>query len=60
MVLPLTTDLDKVSEQLFALTTRGGQEYCGMVIQHAADGLAWTPSASDLKAIFIAGNEPFT
>ena len=60
MVLPLTTDLDKVSEQLFALTTRGGQEYCGMVIQTATDSLAWSKSNDDLKVIVIAGNEPFT
>jgi len=26
MILPLTTDLDKVSEELFALTTNGGQD----------------------------------
>ena len=36
-VLPLTTDLDKVSEQLFALTTNGGQEYCGQVIEVATN-----------------------
>ncbi len=60
MILPLTTDLDKVSEELFALRTRGGAEYCGMVIQAATDGLAWSKSEGDLKVIFIAGNEPFT
>jgi len=27
-VLPLTTDLDRVSEELFALRTNGGSEYC--------------------------------
>src|SRR5213075_3096371 len=31
-VLPLTTDLDRVSEELFALLTNGGSEYCGQVI----------------------------
>ena len=60
MVLPLTTDLDKVSEELFALKTRGGQEYCGMVIQAATDSLAWSQDKDDLKVIVIAGNEPFT
>jgi len=59
-VLPFTTDLDKVSEQLFALTTQGGEEYCGMVIRAATQGLAWSSSPRDLKVIFIAGNEPFT
>lgn len=60
MVLPLTTDLDKVSEELFALKTNGGQEYCGAVIQAATGSLAWSQDNGDLKVIFIAGNEPFT
>ncbi len=60
MVVPFTTDLDRVSEQLFALNTRGGDEYCGAVIKSATEGLAWSPSSRDLKVIFIAGNEPFT
>jgi hypothetical protein len=60
MVLSLTDDLDKVSEELFALKTRGGQEYCGTVIQKAVQGLSWSTSNDDLKTIFIAGNEPFT
>jgi hypothetical protein len=60
MILPLTTDLDEVSKQLFALTTKGGDEYCGKVIRAAVEGLAWSKSSDDLKLIFIAGNEPFT
>jgi hypothetical protein len=59
-VLPLTTDLDAVSEELFALTTNGGDEYCGWVIQDAVAQLAWSDREDDLKVIFIAGNEPFT
>ncbi|HEX7808266.1 MAG TPA: vWA domain-containing protein [Thermoanaerobaculia bacterium] len=59
-VLPFTTDLDKVSEELFALKTNGGQEYCGQVIGEAVSGLQWSASANDLKVIFIAGNEEFT
>lgn len=60
LVLPLTIDLDKVSEQLFALKTNGGSEYCGHVIRDAVRGLEWSKSNKDFKAIFIAGNEPFT
>ena len=60
MILPLTTDLDKVSEELFALRTNGGQEYCGMVIKRSIEELIWSDSLNDYKAIFIAGNEPFT
>lgn len=59
-VVPLTTDLDKISEELFRLRTSGGEEYCGWVIQRAVEELAWNPSANVYKAIFIAGNEPFT
>jgi len=59
-VVALTTDLDKVSENLFKLTTNGGEEYCGTVIQKATGGLQWSDHKDDYKAIFIAGNEPFT
>lgn len=60
LVLPLTDDLDRISEELFALTTNGGSEYCGHVIKNAVAALDWSNSDRDLKAIFIAGNEPFT
>jgi hypothetical protein len=59
-VVPLTTDLDKISEELFALKTSGGDEYCGQVIKEATEKLNWSRSPNDLKVIFIAGNEPFT
>jgi cell division protein FtsB len=59
-VVPLTNDLDKVSEGLFALTTSGGDEYCGQVIGEAIKRLDWTKEPNNYKAIFIAGNEPFT
>ncbi len=59
-VLHLTTDLDKVSEQLFALKTNGGSEFCGKVIKAAVEELHWRKSNETLKVIFIAGNEPFT
>ncbi len=60
MIVPLTDDLDKISEELFALKTNGGEEYCGHVIQAATKELKWSPSNDDLKLIFIAGNEAFT
>jgi len=60
MIVPLTTDLDQISEELFKLSTYGGDEYCGRVIQSALDGLQWSRSADDYKVIVIAGNEPFT
>jgi len=60
MILPLTTDLDRVSQELFALGTRGGAEFCGMVIDRATKNLQWSSSNEDMKVIFIAGNERFT
>ena len=60
MVSNLTTDLDRISEELFRLTTNGGSEYCGMVIDKAVDGLLWSRSNDVLKVIYIAGNEEFT
>ena len=60
MVSDLTTDLDKISEELFQLTTDGGSEYCGMVIDRAAERLSWSRARDVLKVIYIAGNEPFT
>lgn len=59
-IVPLTTDLDKVSEALFKLSTNGGNEYCGAAISHALGELEWSASPKDLKLIYIAGNEPFT
>jgi hypothetical protein len=60
MVLGLTADLDSVSQELFALKTEGGDEYCGQVIQSAVSGMRWNNSNNDYKLIIIAGNEPFT
>ncbi len=59
LIVPLSTDLDKISEELFKLVTDGGDEYCGMVIQKAVEQLEWT-EGDHFRAIFIAGNEPFT
>jgi hypothetical protein len=59
-VVPLTDDLDKLSEALFGLTTSGGDEYCGQVIDEAITRLDWSKKPGGYKAIFIAGNEPFT
>jgi hypothetical protein len=58
-LVPLSTDLDLISQQLFAITTSGGSEYCAGVISKALDELNWSNSSEDLKMIYIAGNEPF-
>ena len=59
-IQPLSTDLDKISEELFALKTNGGEEYCGWVIKDAVANLAWSSDPHVYRAILIAGNEPFT
>ncbi len=59
-VVDFSTDLDLISEQLFALKTDGGYEYCGQVIDKSVSDLKWSTSDRDLKIIFIAGNEEFT
>ena len=59
-VLDFSNDLDEISEKLFSLTTNGGEEYCGQVIQTSLRQLDWGKNPDNLKMIFIAGNEPFT
>lgn len=58
-VVGLTNDLDLISSELFRLTTNGGSEFCGHVIQTSLNQLEWD-DADDLQMIFIAGNEPFS
>jgi len=59
-VIGFSSDLDEISEKLFALKTSGGNEFCGEVIQTSLKELNWGSNKKDLKLIFIAGNEPFT
>ena len=59
-LVPLTDDLDKVSEALFGIPVNGGSEFCGQAIDMATKDLAWSDNDRDLKLIFIAGNERFT
>ena len=58
-VVPLGDDLDKLSEELFALRIAGSEEYCGTVIRAAHNGLLWSKNPADFKVMFIAGNETF-
>lgn len=53
----LTEDLDTISQQLFALSTNGGEEYVGRVVHYASTQLDWHPSDDTLKLIVVAGNE---
>ncbi|MCC9072570.1 VWA domain-containing protein [Flavobacterium sp. F-65] len=58
-IAPLSTDLDLISEKLFSLSTNGGNEYCGAVIQDATKQLKWAKENNNMKLIYIAGNEEF-
>ncbi|OAV45860.1 hypothetical protein A3850_008885 [Lewinella sp. 4G2] len=60
MIVPMTTEVDEISEKLFALTTSGGDEYCPMAIQRAAQELMWDADDATVKLLYIAGNEEFT
>ncbi|MFN0244373.1 MAG: vWA domain-containing protein [Planctomycetota bacterium] len=55
--VPFTADLDLISQHLFALTTGGGTELVGRVIQRATDELAWSPESNALRLMIVAGNE---
>jgi len=58
-VAPLTSDLDKVSEALQGLSTNGGSEFVGQVIQTAVTSLQWSSDPTALRFVFVAGNERF-
>lgn len=58
-IVPLTTDLDLISQELFVLTAGGSEEFCGTVISRAVRELEWGSNEADMKLIYIAGNEIF-
>lgn len=58
-VLPLTGDLDRVSEELHRLVPNGGDEYAGLAITKAASALQWSADPDALKFVLVAGNESF-
>ena len=61
VVLPFTSDLDRISEVLYSLQISGSAEYCGMAIDRATRELDWLPTGEGvMKVIMIAGNEEFT
>lgn len=41
-ITPLTTDLDLISKELFALSSSESEEYCGTVIHRALKELSWS------------------
>jgi hypothetical protein len=55
--LPLTSDLDAISQKLFSLTTDGGTEFVGRVVDAATRDLDWSQDPNALKLLVVAGNE---
>jgi hypothetical protein len=54
-----SSDLDNISQELFKLSTDGGDEFCGHAIHTSLNELEWDSLSSNYKVIFIAGNEDF-
>ncbi len=53
----LTSDLDAIYAQLFALRTNGGDEYVARALQVATTRFAWSGEPGAKKMFLIAGNE---
>jgi hypothetical protein len=58
--LPFTSDLDAVSETLFAFETDGGDEYVARAVTTSVNELEWSDNPDALKILFVAGNEAAT
>lgn len=53
----LTTDLDAIYQQLFALRTNGGDEYVARALQTATTRFAWSSEPGTRRMFIVAGNE---
>ena len=53
----LTSDLDAVYAKMMAMTTDGGDEYVGWVLNDAVNTMNWSTDPNALKLVFVAGNE---
>ncbi len=53
----LTDDLDTIYAKMMAMSTTGGDEYVGWVLNDAVKSMSWSTDPSALKIIFVAGNE---
>ncbi len=59
ILLPFTSDLDWVAEELFSLRTGGNREYGPMAVEKSVRQLNWSYNRQDLRLLYIAGNEDF-
>lgn len=53
----LTSDLDAIYAKMMALSTDGGDEFVGWVVNDAVRSMDWSDDPRALKIIFVAGNE---
>ncbi len=53
----LTSDLDTVYARMMEMSTNGGDEFVGWVLNDALRTMSWSPSPDALKIVFVAGNE---
>jgi len=53
-----TDDLDKISQQLFALKTNGGTEFVGRVLKTAVEELQWSADPQALRLIVGCAYQP--
>ncbi len=54
---PFTSNLDLINQQLFSLSTNGGEEYVARVVSRSLDELQWTDTQNGMRIMFVAGNE---
>lgn len=52
-----TSNLDLLNQQLFSLTTNGGDEYVARAISTSLDELQWSTGPDAVRILFVAGNE---
>ena len=53
----LTEDLDALYAKMMALTTNGGDEFVGWVLEDAVNKMSWSTDTNALRLIYVAGNE---
>lgn len=55
--IDLTSDLDSVYAKMMSMTTNGGAEYVGWVLNDAVRTLSWSSDPKALRLIYVVGNE---
>lgn len=53
----LSTDLDSVYASMMSMSTNGGDEYVGWVLNDAVQTMSWSTDPNALKLIYVSGNE---